>query len=85
MGTRNFLSFALYVAYFTQLVAGPIERAKHLLPQVLAPRKVTLDMFYEGAFLIYWGVFQKAFIADNLAMIIDPLFNESGLRRLHHE
>jgi D-alanyl-lipoteichoic acid acyltransferase DltB (MBOAT superfamily) len=72
--TRNFLDFSLYVAYFPQLVAGPIERAKHLLPQVLKPRRVTLEMFYEGAFLIYWGIFQKAFIADNLATIVDPVF-----------
>jgi len=76
--TKDFLSFALYVAYFPQLVAGPIERAKHLLPQVLKPRKVTLALFYEGAFLIYWGIFQKAFIADNLAMIVDPIFDGSG-------
>ena len=76
--TKHFFDFALYVAYFPQLVAGPIERAKHLLPQVLKPRIVTLDLFYQGAFLIFWGIFQKAFIADNLAMIVDPVFNGSG-------
>ena len=76
--TENFLDFSLYVAYFPQLVAGPIERAKNLLPQILTPRKVTLEMFYEGAFLIFWGIFQKVFIADNLAKIVDPVFNGTG-------
>ncbi|MBT8363565.1 MAG: MBOAT family protein [Deltaproteobacteria bacterium] len=75
--TKQFFDFALYVAYFPQLVAGPIERAKHLLPQVLKPRKVTLDLFYQGTFLIFWGIFQKTFIADNLAMIVDPVFDGS--------
>ena len=75
--TKQFFDFALYVAYFPQLVAGPIERAKHLLPQVLKPRKVTLDLFYQGTFLIFWGIFQKTFIADNLAIIVDPVFDGS--------
>lgn len=76
--TRNFLDYALFVAYFPQLVAGPIERAKHLLPQVTSIRKVTLDKFWEGSHLIFWGLFQKVFIADNLARIVDPVFNSSS-------
>ncbi|MBW1679002.1 MAG: MBOAT family protein, partial [Deltaproteobacteria bacterium] len=72
--TRNFLDFALFVAFFPQLVAGPIERARRLLPQILAPRKITLDKFYAGCYLIFWGLFQKVFIADNLARIVDPIF-----------
>ncbi len=76
--TRQFLDFALYVAFFPQLVAGPIERARRLLPQILQPRKITLDNFYEGSFLIFWGLFQKAFIADNLAKIVDPVFGAPG-------
>jgi D-alanyl-lipoteichoic acid acyltransferase DltB (MBOAT superfamily) len=76
--TNQFLDFALYVAFFPQLVAGPIERARRLLPQILEPRRLTLDHFYEGSFLIFWGLFQKAFIADNLARIVDPVFNQPG-------
>ncbi len=73
--TKNFLNFAVFVAYFPQLMAGPIERAKHLLPQVENPRTLTLDKFYEGCYLILWGLFQKVVIADNLAKIVDPIFS----------
>ena len=72
--TKRFFDFALFVAFFPQLVAGPIERAKHLLPQILSPRKLNLDKFYEGAYLIFWGLFLKIFIADNLSEIVDPVF-----------
>ena len=72
--TRKFFDFALFVAFFPQLVAGPIERAKHLLPQILAPRRLTFEKFYEGCFLIFWGLFQKVFVADNMARIVDPVF-----------
>ncbi len=72
--TRKFFDFALFVAFFPQLVAGPIERAKHLLPQILSSRKLSFDKFYEGCFLIFWGLFQKVYIADNLAQIVDPVF-----------
>jgi len=73
--TEKFFDFALFVAFFPQLVAGPIERAKHLLPQILSPRKLTLDSFYEGCYLIFWGLFQKVFVADNLAKLVDPVFD----------
>jgi len=73
--TRSFGDYALYVAFFPQLIAGPIARAKDLLPQILAPRKFSLNRFYEGCYLIFWGVFQKIFIADNLARIVTPFFN----------
>jgi len=73
--TKNLLDFALYVSFFPQLVAGPIERARHLLPQILLPRNLSLDMFYEGCYLIFWGLFEKMFIADNLAKIVEPVFS----------
>ncbi len=76
--TRKFFDFALFVAFFPQLVAGPIERARHLLPQILYSRKVTLDNFYEGCYLIFWGLFMKIFVADNLARIVDPVFASQG-------
>src|SRR3989338_10249827 len=50
--TKSFTDFALFVSFFPQLVAGPIERAKNLLPQVANPRKFSLDQFYEGAYLV---------------------------------
>lgn len=75
--TRHFFDFALYVAYFPQLVAGPIERARRLLPQVLKERHISLDDFYRGCFLIYWGLFQKVVVADNLAKIVDFVFGNS--------
>jgi len=72
--TQHFFDFALFVAFFPQLVAGPIERAKHFLPQILKPRKVCFEHFYEGSYLIFWGLFLKVFVADNLAGIIEPVF-----------
>ncbi|MFN7140807.1 MAG: MBOAT family O-acyltransferase [Limisphaerales bacterium] len=74
----RFLDFMLYVAFFPQLVAGPIERAKHLLGQVMSPRKVTSENFSEGFYLIIWGLFKKMVIADNMALIADPIFSQSG-------
>ena len=73
--TRNFFDFALFVSFFPQLVAGPIERAKRLLPQITYPRSLTLEKVYAGGWLIYWGLFQKVFVADNLAKIVDPVFS----------
>lgn len=74
----HWLDYAAYVSYFPQLVAGPIERGAHLLPQILKPRKIEPDQFYEGCYLIFWGLFQKMFIADNLARIVDPIFASQG-------
>ena len=73
--TRNFLDFATFVAFFPQLVAGPIERAAHLLPQIVNPRTVTRAGIESGAWLIAWGLFKKCVIADNLAVIVDGVFN----------
>ncbi|MFC1453529.1 MBOAT family O-acyltransferase, partial [Verrucomicrobiota bacterium] len=76
--TRRFPDFALFVAFFPQLVAGPIERASRLLPQILNARKLTAARFYEGGYLILWGLFKKVFVADNLATIVDPVFALDG-------
>ena len=74
---RDPTTFALYVAYFPQLVAGPIERATHLLPQLAAARLVTLPRLRDGAWLILLGLFKKVVVADNLARIVDPVFADS--------
>jgi D-alanyl-lipoteichoic acid acyltransferase DltB (MBOAT superfamily) len=79
--TRHFLDFALYVAFFPQLVAGPIERARSLLPRISNPRKFDKSQFSEGIHLILQGLFKKVFIADNLGLIVDRIFllpNPSG-------
>jgi len=76
--TRCFWDFALFVAFFPQLVAGPIERAKRLLPQIQKPRVFDLNQYYEGCYLIFWGLFLKIFVADNLATIVDPVFSSDA-------
>ncbi len=62
--SRSFLDFALYVTFFPQLVAGPIVRATHFLPQCETPRRATADMFRWGLFLMTLGLFQKIVLAD---------------------
>src|SRR4051794_3172536 len=59
--TRNLLDFAVFVAYFPHLVAGPILRATALLPQIAQPRRISSQQMREGAWLIAWGFFQKVF------------------------
>jgi alginate O-acetyltransferase complex protein AlgI len=65
--TRNLVDFAVFVAYFPHLVAGPILRATTLLPQISQPRRITREQVRDGLWLIAWGFFQKIFVADNLA------------------
>ncbi|MCL4134148.1 UNVERIFIED_CONTAM: hypothetical protein GTU68_026625 [Idotea baltica] len=76
--TRNFIDFALFVSFFPQLVAGPIERAVNLLPQIANPRKFNSSQWMAGVFLIVWGLFKKVVIADNMALIADEIFNNHG-------
>jgi D-alanyl-lipoteichoic acid acyltransferase DltB (MBOAT superfamily) len=71
---RNFVDFAVFVAYFPHLVAGPILRATALLPQIAAPRRITAEQMREGLWLMAWGFFQKIFVADNLAPIASHVF-----------
>lgn len=75
----NFLQFALFVSYFPQLVAGPIERAKALLPQLEKLNGVTMPLFKAGVWLIMLGFFKKVVIADNLSRIVDPAFNSPSI------
>jgi D-alanyl-lipoteichoic acid acyltransferase DltB (MBOAT superfamily) len=73
---RCFINFATYVAFFPQLVAGPIERASNLLPQIRAKKIVNFDGAMLGLRLFLWGMFKKLFIADNLATIVDFVFSD---------
>jgi D-alanyl-lipoteichoic acid acyltransferase DltB (MBOAT superfamily) len=72
--TRNIFDFALYVAFFPQLVAGPIERSTRLLPQIQQPRRYGGSEFAEGLHLILLGLFKKIVIADNMAFIVNGIF-----------
>jgi alginate O-acetyltransferase complex protein AlgI len=74
----NFLNFALFVAYFPHLVAGPILRASLLLPQIRRPRVITRDQTTEGLWLIAWGAFQKMFVADNLAPLVETVYGPAA-------
>lgn len=74
--TDSFFDFLLCVLYFPHLVAGPIQRAHSLLPQVTQPRTVTAAKVTAGLHLIFWGFFKKVFIADNLAPIANQFFNQ---------
>jgi D-alanyl-lipoteichoic acid acyltransferase DltB (MBOAT superfamily) len=72
--TKNLVQFAVFVSFFPHLVAGPIMRPTTLLPQVAAPRRFALDRFYDGVYLIFWGMFEKVVVADNLAVVVNDLF-----------
>ncbi|CAM3344636.1 MBOAT family O-acyltransferase [Zobellia roscoffensis] len=72
--TTNFVSFAAFVAFFPQLVAGPIERASNLLSQINTRRVFKYEQATSGLKLILWGFFKKLVIADSLAPIVDDIF-----------
>jgi alginate O-acetyltransferase complex protein AlgI len=76
--SRSLLDFALFVGFFPQLVAGPIERATHFMPQVQKPRTVTFDMLREGAWLILLGYFKKVVLADNMTPFTTRVFDNPG-------
>ena len=69
----NLRDFLLFKTFFPQLVAGPIERANNLLPQIENPRRVNNSDILEGLFLVLWGYCKKVVIADNLALKISPI------------
>ena len=73
--TKNFIAFAAFVSFFPQLVAGPIERASNLLPQILKKRKFDKDLAIKGIEQIVWGMFKKVVIADSIAPIVNDIFN----------
>ncbi len=70
----SLLSVALFKAFFPQLVAGPIERATHLLPQLEARRTLRMELMVEGLLLLVWGFFKKLVIADNVSIIANKIF-----------
>ena len=78
---RNPLNFALFVSFFPQLVAGPIERANVLLPQLARPRKITGERLARGGWLILKGFYLKVVLADNIAPFVKPVFDDPGAYR----
>jgi len=75
---RRLDDFALFVAFFPQLIAGPIERAKRFLPQLERKPTVGYQDLSQGTWLIFWGLFKKVVIADNMAMIVDATFAQES-------
>jgi len=75
---KNFVDYSLFVSFFPLLVAGPIERATHLLPQIKKKRTFTYANTTDGLRQIMWGLFKKLVIADNCAEYVNAVFNNSA-------
>lgn len=73
---KNFFKYALFVSFFPQLVAGPIERSKDLLPQMSETHRFDFDRVKHGLWLMLWGYFQKLVIADRLAMFVNTVYGD---------
>ena len=76
--SKNLIQFLTYVAFFPQLVAGPIERAKTLLPQFEKVRYFNYEFAVKGVHQIIWGFFKKVVIADNCAVLVNQIFNQEA-------
>ncbi|MCB0472277.1 MAG: MBOAT family protein, partial [Flavobacteriaceae bacterium] len=76
--TKDFIAFSAFVSFFPQLVAGPIERATHLLPQFYRKRTFDYSKAVDGMRQILWGFFKKIVIADNCAELANHIFNNSA-------
>lgn len=74
--TRHLGIFALYKSFFPQLVAGPIERAGHLLPQLFEKHDLDYKRIVDGLKIMLWGFFLKIVIADRLALLVDKVYND---------
>lgn len=74
---KNFFRYALFVSFFPQLVAGPIERSKNLLRQLNKTYRFSYDRMKEGLLLMLWGFFLKLVIADRAAIFVDTIFDDT--------
>lgn len=72
--TNNLLTYAAFISFFPQLLAGPIERATHLMPQMANARRFSYVQSVQGLRLILWGLFKKIVIADSLAPVVEEIF-----------
>jgi D-alanyl-lipoteichoic acid acyltransferase DltB (MBOAT superfamily) len=75
---RNFVDYAVFVSFFPLLVAGPIERATHLLPQIQKKREFNYSKSIDGLRQILWGLFKKVVVADGCAEWSNMIFNDTG-------
>lgn len=73
---KNFFRYALFVSFFPQLVAGPIERSKNLLRQLDKPAKPCFDSLRDGFLLMLWGYFMKVVLADRIAVFVDTVYGD---------
>ena len=73
---HNFLRYALFVSFFPQLVAGPIERSKDLLKQLKVDRAFEFDRFRNGIAMMIWGYFLKIVLADRIAVFVDKVYGD---------
>lgn len=76
---KNFFKYALFVSFFPQLVAGPIERSKNLLVQINENHPLKYENFRNGIFLIFWGYFLKLVLADRLAIIVNTVYESPSV------
>ena len=74
---QDIINYSVFVCFFPLLVAGPIERATHLLPQIKKERDFDTDKVIDGLRQILWGLFKKIVIADNSAMFVNDIFLNS--------
>lgn len=75
---KNVFKYALFISFFPQLMAGPIERAKDLLPQFFQRHSFAYDRVKSGLLLMVWGLIQKIVIADRLAILVNQVFDHFG-------
>ena len=75
---NNFFRYALFVSFFPQLVAGPIERSKNLLAQLTVPKRVTGNNIKSGIIIMLWGFFLKLVIADRIAIFVNKVYENSS-------
>ena len=73
--THDVVAFAAYISFFPQLVAGPIERAGHLLPQFMQPRRFSQAQAVDGCRQMLWGFFKKMVVADNCAVTVNMVWD----------
>jgi len=76
---KNFFTYALFVSFFPQLVAGPIERSHNLLQQFHKKRTITYEYFWHGLNLMLWGYFLKLFLADRCGLYVDAIYNNMDM------
>ncbi len=77
--TKDFIAFGAFVSFFPQLVAGPIERATHLLPQFYTPRKFDYDNASAGLKMMLWGMFMKVGVADRVSLYVDNVYGNVSM------